>query len=99
MQPTILGLMFFFMLITMSASGITSFSVVALNSMYGTPLAVGNTALTGYLVTGALGVLLGGWIADRTRHHAFVAAACFAAPLPSCCCWAQSTSARHCWWW
>lgn len=78
MQPTILGLMFFFMLITMSASGITSFSVVALNSLYGTPLAVGNTALTGYLVTGAIGVLLGGWIADRTRHHAFVAAACFA---------------------
>lgn len=77
-QPTILGLMFFFMLITMSASGITSFSVVALNSLYGTPLAVGNMALTGYLVTGAIGVLLGGWIADRTRHHAFVAAACFA---------------------
>ncbi|MCC7274000.1 MAG: MFS transporter [Alphaproteobacteria bacterium] len=79
LSPTILGLMFFFMLITMSASGITSFSVVALQSLYGTPLSVGNTALTGYLVTGALGVLLGGWIADRTRHHAFVAAACFAA--------------------
>ena len=78
-QPTILGLMFFFMLITMSASGITSFAVVALNSLYGTPLAVGNTALTGYLVSGAIGVLLGGWIADRTRHHALVAAACFAA--------------------
>ena len=41
MQPTILGLMFFFMLITMSASGISSFSVVALNSLYGTPLEVG----------------------------------------------------------
>ncbi|MGE0716747.1 MAG: MFS transporter [Alphaproteobacteria bacterium] len=79
LSPTILGLAFFFMLITMSASGITSFSVVALQSMFGTPLAVGNTALTGYLVTGAVGVLLGGWIADRTRHHAFVAAACFAA--------------------
>ncbi|BBK29976.1 sugar phosphate permease [Stella humosa] len=77
-QPTILGLMFFFMLITMSASGITSFAVVALNSLYGTPLAVGNTALTGYLISGAIGVLVGGWIADRTRHHAVVAAACFA---------------------
>ena len=77
-SPTILGLMFFFMLITMSATGITSFSVVALQSLYGTPLGVGNTALTGYLVMGAVGVLVGGWIADRTRHHALVASVCFA---------------------
>jgi MFS family permease len=46
--------------------------------LYDTPLWVANSALTGYLLMAALGVLLGGVIADRTRHHTRVAAIGFA---------------------
>src|SRR5204863_10008583 len=37
-----------------------------------------NIALTGYLAASAIGVLAGGFLADRTRSHGQVAAVCFA---------------------
>ena len=74
LTPTILGLTGFFALMSLSGSGISNFSVVALTSAFGTPLSVANLALTAYLSTQALGVLLGGFIADMTRRHAEVAA-------------------------
>ena len=74
LTPTILGLTGFFALMSLSGSGISNFSVVALTSAFGTSLSVANLALTAYLSTQALGVLLGGFIADLTRRHAEVAA-------------------------
>jgi len=74
LTPTILALTGFFALLSLSGSGISNFSVVALTSAYGTPLAVANWALTGYLLAQALGVLAGGFVADLTRRHAEVAA-------------------------
>ena len=74
LTPTILGLTGFFALMSLSGSGISSFSVVALTSAFGTSLSVANLALTADLSTQALGVLLGGFIADLTRRHAEVAA-------------------------
>ena len=46
--------------------------------MYGVTLSVANLALTAFLTASALGVLVGGFIADATRRHGNVAAACFA---------------------
>jgi MFS family permease len=74
LTPTILGLTGFFALMSLSGSGISNFSVVALTSAFGTSLSVANIALTAYLSTQALGVLLGGFIADLTRRHAEFAA-------------------------
>src|SRR5713226_2975549 len=74
LTPTILGLTGFFALMSLSGSGISNFSVVALTSAFGTSLSVANLALTAYLSAQALGVLLGGFIADLTRRHAEVAA-------------------------
>ena len=74
LTPTILGLTAFFALMSLSGSGISNFSVVALTSAFGTSLSVANVALTAYLTAQALGVLAGGFIADRTRRHAEVAA-------------------------
>jgi MFS family permease len=74
LTPTILGLTGFFALMSLSGSGIGTFSVVALTSAFGTSLSVANLALTAYLTAQALGVLLGGFIADLTRRHADVAA-------------------------
>jgi MFS transporter, FSR family, fosmidomycin resistance protein len=51
---------------------------VALTSAFGTSLSVANLALTAYLSAQALGVLLGGFIADLTRRHAEVAAVGYA---------------------
>ncbi len=74
LTPTIIGLTGFFALMSLSGSGISNFSVVALTSAFGTSLSVANLALTAYLSAQALGVLLGGFVADLTRRHAEVAA-------------------------
>jgi sugar phosphate permease len=69
----------FFVLISLSNGGISGFSVVALMSSYGVSFETANVALTAFLGAGAVGVLAGGLLADRTVHHGHVAAACFAA--------------------
>ncbi len=74
LTPTIIGLTGFFALLSLSGSGISNFSVAALTSGFGTPLSVASLALTVYLAMQALGVLAGGFIADKTRRHAEVAA-------------------------
>lgn len=75
--PAILGLTVFFTLLSLSGSGISNFSVVALMGAYRVPFALANLALTAYLALTAFGVLAGGLIADWTRRHAEVAAASF----------------------
>lgn len=77
-SPAILNLTLFFTLLALSTGAITNYSVVALAALYGTPLPLANAALSGFLAATAVGVLAGGFIADLTRRHAEVAAACFA---------------------
>ena len=74
LTPTMVFLMGFFALLSLSGSGISNFSVVALHGAFNTPLAMASLALTIYLSMQALGVLAGGFIADKTRRHAEVAA-------------------------
>jgi len=74
LTPSILALTGFFALLSLSGSGISNFSVVALTAAYGTPLSIANLALTGYLTAQAFGILVGGFVADLTRRHAEVAA-------------------------
>jgi MFS family permease len=78
MKPAILRNLGFFTLLALAGGGISNFSIVALVALYNTPLWAANTALSGFLLMAALGVLLGGVIADRTRHHTRVAALGFA---------------------
>mgnify|MGYP001137119896 CR=1 FL=1 len=78
MTPAILILTGFFLLLSMSTSGISTFGVVALMSGYGSSFSNANLALTAFLGTSAVGVLAGGWLADRTARHGQVAAVCFA---------------------
>jgi MFS family permease len=76
--PAILGLSVFFVFLSLSTSGITNFSVVALMSAYAVPFSAANLALTAFLTASAFGVLGGGFVADMTRRHADVAAIGFA---------------------
>jgi FSR family fosmidomycin resistance protein-like MFS transporter len=76
-RPILRNLMFF-VLLAVSGGGMSSFSVVALGELYGTPLAVANLALSAFLLMNAAGILVGGVVADRTAHHNRVAALGFA---------------------
>ena len=68
-----------FMLLSLSVAGINNFGVVALMSGYGASYSAANIALTAFLGASAAGVLAGGFLADHTERHGYVAAACFAA--------------------
>lgn len=77
--PALMTLTALFMLLSLSAAGINNFGVVALMSGYGATYSIANVALTAFLGSGAAGVLAGGFLADHTERHGYVAAACFAA--------------------
>ena len=76
--PTLIVLTIFFTLLSLSNAGIGNFGVVALMSGYGASFSAANLALTAALGASAIGVLAGGFLADRTRRHGQVAAACYA---------------------
>ncbi|HEV7635644.1 MAG TPA: MFS transporter [Bradyrhizobium sp.] len=76
--PALIVLTVFFMLLGLSNSGIGNFGVVALMSGYDASFSSANIALTAFLGFSAIGVLAGGFLADRTRRHGQVAAGCFA---------------------
>ena len=74
LSPPILLNLAFFIMIAVSNAGVQNYSVVALAELFGTPVTIGNAALSGYLFLSAGGVLVGGLIAARTTHHGLVAA-------------------------
>jgi MFS family permease len=76
--PALIVLTIFFMLLNLSNAGINNFGVVALMSGYGASFSTANIALTAFLGASAIGVLAGGFLADRTHRHGQVASACFA---------------------
>lgn len=74
LNPTILSLVLFFAMLGLSGNGINNFAVSALMADKGLTLVGANAALTAYLGMSALGVLAGGFLADRTKRHGDVAA-------------------------
>jgi MFS transporter, FSR family, fosmidomycin resistance protein len=66
--PILLNLVLF-ALFALVSGGLQYYSVVALGVLYGTAPAVANTALTGYLLFSALGVLAGGVLGGRTGRY------------------------------
>jgi MFS family permease len=76
--PAIMILTVFFTLLSLSTAGINNFGLVALMSGYGVSFSSANIALTAFLGASAVGVLAGGYLADRTHRHGQVAAGCFA---------------------
>lgn len=76
--PELILLTMLFMLLGLSNAGISNFGVVALMGGYAASYASANVALTAFLAASAIGVLAGGFLADRTERHGQVAAVCFA---------------------
>ena len=75
--PILRNLLFFFC-IAMANGGIQTFTVVAWAPSTARRPRPPISALSGFLLFSAAGVLLGGIIADRTPHHEWVAAVGFA---------------------
>ena len=73
MAPAILLNLAFFIMLAISSGALYNFLVPALGALHGTPVKIGNAALTALLSLSPLGVLVGGWLAGRTAHHGLVA--------------------------
>jgi MFS transporter, FSR family, fosmidomycin resistance protein len=74
MTPPILLNLGYFILTSIMGGGLNTYLVVALGALHATPVDVANVALTSLLAMNAVGVLVGGVLAGRTTHHAWVAA-------------------------
>jgi FSR family fosmidomycin resistance protein-like MFS transporter len=74
MAAPILVSFLYFLLHAFASFGLQNFSVVALGALYGTSPLTANSALSGYLMLSALGVLVGGWMAARFTDHRLLAA-------------------------
>ncbi len=61
----VLMCLLFFVLLTLGFTGIKIYFVTAIGLLYDTPLTVANYALTGFLGGTAVGIVAGGWLADR----------------------------------
>jgi len=72
-RPPVLATFLFFVLLTVSSTGIQSFTVVFLTDVVGLDPGPANTTLTANLTATALGVLAGGVLADRVSIHAILA--------------------------
>jgi MFS transporter, FSR family, fosmidomycin resistance protein len=69
----------FFFFSTCALSAIQSFSGPALSKMYELPVSTTAYVVTGYMVAGALGMLVGGFLASRAARLERVIGACLAA--------------------
>jgi MFS family permease len=74
LQPTILLCLAFFALVAANTVGIQQFAVPAFRSMFGVSQDYAAFCLIVFVLGSASGMLLGGWLADRMRHHERVAA-------------------------
>jgi len=59
----------FFMVSAMAGAGIQSWLITILHQMHGLTIDTASAALTGYMIGATAGILIGGWVADRTAHH------------------------------
>jgi MFS family permease len=69
----------FFIMLSVSQNGLSTFAVAAFVAIQDISLEGAQMALTAFLVGSAVGVLVGGQIADRTQRHEWVAAIFFMA--------------------
>lgn len=59
----------FFMVSAMAGAGIQSWLITILHRSHGLTIEAASSALTGYMIGATSGILVGGWVADRTERH------------------------------
>lgn len=75
--PAVIALTLMFTTLNMSTNMMQTYMVISLGELFGLPHAVGNIGLTVFLATLVVGIIIGGFIADRVRSQSMVAAAGF----------------------
>ena len=73
--PAVIALTLMFTTLNMSTGMIQTFMMVALEQLIDMPLDLGNRALTVFLTLLVVGIIIGGFIADRLKHQSTMAAA------------------------
>ncbi|MBU8536519.1 MFS transporter [Falsiroseomonas tokyonensis] len=73
LNPAVISLTGFFVLISLSVGGMNAFAIAALVASGGMSLGMASVALTALLAGSAAGVLIGGALADRAKRHGLVA--------------------------
>ncbi len=68
----------FYAFLAAAGSGLNTFTVTALIAIYGVDLSSASGTLTTFLVMAGVGVMLGGFLADRVRRHDIVLMAAYA---------------------
>lgn len=74
--PVLMGLLFF-ACISITGRGFSNFGVSTLHELYQTPLGTAGILISAYLFASPVGVLSGGYFADRVTRHDLIAAGCF----------------------
>ena len=74
MSVPVLKCFAFFTFHAMALIGLQTFSVSVTTALYGAPLIVASTALTGFLFGGIVGIVAGGFAAAHSSRHNLVAA-------------------------
>ena len=83
--PAVIALTVMFTTLNMSTGMLQTFMMVALEQLIDMPLALGNSALTLFLSMLVVGIIIGGFIADRLKHQSTLAGlGLFAAALLIC---------------
>jgi MFS family permease len=72
-SPAILFLFLYYCMNSLAGGGLRNFSVAGLSETHDTSHAIANAAFTAFLVANAAGVLVGGWLADKTKRHELIA--------------------------
>lgn len=85
MQPALWGAFLFFAFTSISLSAIQNYTIPMLGTVYGVDKVLAGSALSGYMVAGAIGMVAGGFLVSSTPRSEFtvfgslvLAAACFA---------------------
>src|SRR5690606_33688526 len=83
-QPALWGAFLFFAFTSIALSAVQNFTIPMLGSVYGVDKVLAGSALSGYMVAGAVGMALGGFVASSTPRSEFIvfaslagAATCF----------------------
>ena len=69
LSRSVLMFFVFFMVSAMAGAGISSWLITVLHQVHGMAVEAASSALTGYMAGMIGGVLIGGWVADRTERH------------------------------
>ena len=68
-DKTLLLFFVFYMLGSMAGSGVQAWLITILHELKGIDLPLASTALTAYMVGTVSGILVGGWVVDKSKRH------------------------------